>query len=89
MQVSLSWIEELNLVLGSTMSKWTPHSWKDLPIQQQPVYSDESRLQQVLSEIETLPPLVHPGEVESLKSNLAAAGRGEAFVLYAIFGEGL
>jgi len=81
MQVSLSWIDDLILNTGSKMSKWTPHSWKDLPIQQQPVYADELRLREVLSEIETLPPLVHPGEVDSLKANLAAAGRGEAFLL--------
>ena len=63
------------------MPSWTPSSWRDFPIQQQPAYADPSRVDAVVSQIASLPPLVHPGEVDSLKNSLAAAGRGEAFLL--------
>ena len=63
------------------MPSWTPSSWRDFPIQQQPVYADPTRVESVLSQIARLPPLVHPGEVDALKNSLAAAGRGEAFLL--------
>ena len=60
------------------MPSWTPSSWRDLPIHQQPEYADPVRVESVLAQISRLPPLVHPGEVDSLKNSLAAAGRGEA-----------
>ena len=63
------------------MSSWTPSSWQALPIQQQPDYADSAHVAAVLDRISGLPPLVHPGEVDALKSSLAAAGRGEAFLL--------
>ncbi len=61
------------------MANWSKDSWRSLPIQQQPDYADAERLETVLQQITALPPLVHPGEVDALKSSLAAAGRGEAF----------
>jgi 3-deoxy-7-phosphoheptulonate synthase len=63
------------------MSTWSPNSWHGLPIQQQPNYADAVRLESVLEQITSLPPLVHPGEVDALRAKLAAAGRGEAFLL--------
>jgi 3-deoxy-7-phosphoheptulonate synthase len=63
------------------MMNWSPKSWQGLPIQQQPKYADSDRLAEVLGQITCLPPLVHPGEVDALRSKLAAAGRGEAFLL--------
>jgi len=63
------------------MANWSKDSWRSLPIQQQPDYADAERLERVLQQITALPPLVHPGEVDALKSSLAAAGRGEAFLL--------
>lgn len=48
---------------------------------QQPVYEDKAALEGVLSHLSSLPPLVTSWEIDSLKSQLAAAARGEAFLL--------
>ncbi len=63
------------------MSEWSPSSWNKKKIDQQPIYADQKRLGEVLEEILVLPPLVTSWEVNSLKEELAAAGRGERFVL--------
>jgi 3-deoxy-7-phosphoheptulonate synthase len=60
---------------------WSPSSWRAMRAQQQPAWPDRAALQSVLDAIRALPPLVTSGEVESLKSQLAAAARGERFVL--------
>ncbi len=62
---------------------WTPNSWHTRPAAQQPSYDDASALERVLHELSTLPPLVTSGEVLALKNQLAAAARGEAFLLHA------
>jgi 3-deoxy-7-phosphoheptulonate synthase len=61
--------------------RWTPDSWQSKPALQQPTYPDPARLGQVLSELSCLPPLVTSWEVESLKSQIAEAARGERFLL--------
>ncbi len=63
------------------MSAWTPGSWQPFPISQQPDWPDKEVLKGVISQLKDLPPLVHAGEVDALKANLAAAGRGECFLL--------
>jgi 3-deoxy-7-phosphoheptulonate synthase len=64
------------------MSKsWTPESWRQHPIQQQPPYRDSAKLESVLGRVRSLPPLVHMGEIESLRQKLAEAGQGKRFVL--------
>ena len=63
------------------MSAWTPGSWQPFPISQQPDWPDKEVLKGVISQLNDLPPLVHAGEVDALKANLAAAGRGECFLL--------
>lgn len=60
---------------------WSPASWRALPALQQPSWPDRAALESVLDAIRALPPLVTSGEVESLKSQLASAARGERFVL--------
>jgi len=60
---------------------WTPDSWRSREAAQQPTYADGARLAQVLGELRALPPLVTSWEVEALRSKLAAAQRGEAFLL--------
>jgi 3-deoxy-7-phosphoheptulonate synthase len=60
---------------------WTPSSWRDFPIKQQPTYQDKELLQKVEAELSTYPPLIFAGEARRLKEKLAAAGRGEAFLL--------
>lgn len=61
--------------------KWTPQSWRDKPVKQVPHYPDEAALLQVEKELAIQPPLVFAGEVRALKDRIAAAQRGEAFVL--------
>ena len=60
---------------------WTPDSWQRLPALQQPVYKDSARLQRVLAELGRLPPIVVSWEIDALKDELAAAQRGERFLL--------
>ena len=63
------------------MAVWSPESWKTKTALQQPSYSDEGRLRETLERLAKLPPLVTSWEIENLKNELAAASRGEAFVL--------
>ena len=62
---------------------WTPAGWRGLTTLQQPEWPDEVVLDEAVSELRQLPPLVFAGEARSLQSSLAKAARGEAFVLQA------
>nr|WP_228508844.1 3-deoxy-7-phosphoheptulonate synthase class II [Herbiconiux sp. VKM Ac-1786] len=55
--------------------------WRTLPVKQQPSWPDQTAVEAVSREIATLPPLVFAGEVDNLRSRLATAARGEAFLL--------
>ncbi len=48
---------------------------------QQPTYADPAQLAQVVAQLRRLPPLVFAGECDDLKARIAAAARGEAFIL--------
>lgn len=48
---------------------------------QQPTYDDPAALAAVVERLRTLPPLVFAGECDELKAKIAAASRGEAFLL--------
>lgn len=63
------------------MMSWTPSSWRNFPIKQQPTYEDQALLKIVENEIASYPPLIFAGEARSLKDELAKVGRGEAFLL--------
>ena len=60
---------------------WTPQSWREFPIKQQPLYEDKAALEAVEKELASFPPLIFAGEARTLKEELAKAGRGEAFLL--------
>lgn len=60
---------------------WSPSSWQSKPARQQATYADPEALQSVIDTIAKLPPLVTSWEIESLKARLAAAARGEQFLL--------
>ncbi|MFQ5547638.1 MAG: class II 3-deoxy-7-phosphoheptulonate synthase [Woeseia sp.] len=62
-------------------SEWHPASWQSLPAAQQPTYPDKPALERVVSELSRLPPIVTSWEVDELRSLIAVAQRGEAFVL--------
>jgi 3-deoxy-7-phosphoheptulonate synthase len=55
--------------------------WRELPVKQQPVWPDRIAVEAASQEIATLPPLVFAGEVDNLRDRLAAAAKGEAFLL--------
>ncbi len=56
-------------------------AWRDKPAKHQPAWPNTEELEATLSYLSTLPPLVFAGESDQLKEKMAAAGRGEAFVL--------
>ena len=62
-------------------SGWSPDSWLQKPAQQQPRYADGAKLARVIDELSRLPPIVVSWEVDQLKDELAAAQRGERFLL--------
>ncbi|MEO7146579.1 MAG: 3-deoxy-7-phosphoheptulonate synthase class II [Terrimesophilobacter sp.] len=55
--------------------------WRTLPIAQQPTWPSAEAVGAASAELATLPPLVFAGEVDILRSRLASAARGEAFLL--------
>jgi len=63
------------------MSIWSPSSWREKPILQQPAYPNQEELATVLSELRNYPPLVFAGEARTLKSQLAKVSKGKAFLL--------
>ena len=56
-------------------------AWREYPRVQQPVWPDESARAQVFDDLRAAPPLVFAGEVDVLRERIAAAARGEAFLL--------
>ena len=63
------------------MTQWSKSSWRELPRIQMPDYPDKAALNAVEAELSRYPVLVFAGEARRLKTQLAAAGRGEAFLL--------
>ena len=59
----------------------TAAGWRDCPASQQPAYPDADALKAVSDDLRSRPPLVFAGEVDALSTQMAAAGRGRAFVL--------
>ncbi len=55
--------------------------WRTLPIKQQPTWPDPEAAAAASAEIATLPPLVFAGEVDQLRTRLARAADGKAFLL--------
>ncbi len=63
------------------MTKWSPNSWRDKPIQQVPAYPDLAALAETEKQLASYPPLVFAGEARKLKKQLAAVSAVEAFML--------
>lgn len=61
--------------------EWHPASWQSKPAQQQAAYPDKAALDGAIATLSALPPLVVSWEIEALKEEIAAAQRGERFVL--------
>ncbi|WP_308914884.1 class II 3-deoxy-7-phosphoheptulonate synthase [Jannaschia sp. LMIT008] len=60
---------------------WQKSDWRAKPRVQMPDYPDAAALADVERKLSTYPLLVFAGEARQLKTDLAAAGRGEAFLL--------
>jgi 3-deoxy-7-phosphoheptulonate synthase len=65
----------------TTQTQWNKSSWKNYTALQQPNWPDEKQLEKVLGNLSELPPLVFAGEIRTLKTALAKAVTGEAFLL--------
>lgn len=63
------------------MTKWTPSSWRDFKIKQQPIYNNKEELENVEKELRSYPPLVFAGEARKLKRHLGEVVEGRAFLL--------
>ncbi len=61
--------------------KWAPASWRDKPVEQMPVYTDQIALKAAEAEIARMPPLVFAGEARNLQARLAKVAAGQAFLL--------
>ncbi len=67
--------------MTTTAPRWTPDSWRNRPIRQAPTYPDPAKLEAMERRLGRYPPLVFAGEARRLKSQLALAAEGKAFVL--------
>ena len=63
------------------MKTWTPDSWQQMPVAQQPTYADPKALEAALGRLAAFPPLVTSWEVERLKQQLGEAAAGRRFLL--------
>lgn len=61
--------------------QWSPGSWRNRPIFQAPQYADPDALKDAEDRLRGYPPLVFAGEARKLRSQLAAAAEGRAFLL--------
>ena len=64
-----------------TKNSWSPSSWRQKLVTQQPTYKDQRKLAQVVEALSKLPPLVTSWEIETLKGLLAKAALGKQFLL--------
>ena len=66
---------------GANMTKWSPNSWRNKPIQQVPAYPDLAALAETEKHLASYPPLVFAGEARKLRKQLAQVAEGNAFLL--------
>src|SRR5437762_13168980 len=73
---------EVNELEGRVMAeRWTPDSWRNKPILQNPEFPDKHALADVEKQLATFPPLVFAGEARNLTKALGKVAAGEAFLL--------
>ncbi len=65
----------------SSVSSWTPTSWKAAQARHLPVYDDAAELGRVEATLAKFPPLVFAGEARALKADLANVAAGKGFLL--------
>jgi 3-deoxy-7-phosphoheptulonate synthase len=71
----------MNVTRSVAKSEWHPASWQSLSAAQQPSYPDKAALERAVAELSRLPPIVTSWEIDELRTQIAKAQRGEAFVL--------
>ena len=69
------------MVTATRLEDWSPDSWQRKTTLQQPTYRDPGALERAVLSLSRLPPIVVSWEVDELHRQLAAAQRGEAFIL--------
>jgi 3-deoxy-7-phosphoheptulonate synthase len=74
-----AWADNADAVTDS----WTPSTWRDHPVVQQPQWPDQGAYETVLKHLGTLPPLVFAGEARDLTAQLGEVAEGRAFLLQA------
>eukprot|EP00924_Labyrinthula_sp_SR-Ha-C_P005526 maker-scaffold_68-snap-gene-0.93-mRNA-1 protein AED:0.01 eAED:0.01 QI:70/1/1/1/0.5/0.33/3/538/460 len=65
---------------GRAGNEWSPLSWKNYPIKQQPEYNSVS-LDKSVAKLSSLPPLVSQGDVDKLLVQLGECAEGKRFLL--------
>ena len=63
------------------ISSWHSATWQSKVAQQQPTYADPKALENAVAHLSRLPPIVVSWEIDALRERLAAAQRGQAFLL--------
>jgi len=61
--------------------EWLPSSWRNCKALQMAEWEDKELADKTIQKLSLLPPLVQSAEAERLKAQLAAAGRGEKFII--------
>lgn len=62
-------------------AKWTPSSWRNFPVKQQPDWPDEKHLEKIVARLHELPSLVFSGETRKLREALTGVNEGNSFIL--------
>eukprot|EP01134_Creolimax_fragrantissima_P007412 CFRG7412T1 len=62
-------------------TEWSVGSYKEKEAKQQPEYADKQKVDVVLKELSSLPPLVHTGEIDQLRCQLEEVAAGKRFLL--------
>ena len=63
------------------LTAWHSATWQGKVAQQQPTYADPKALESAVAHLSRLPPIVVSWEIDALRERLAAAQRGQAFLL--------
>ncbi|MBS0374977.1 MAG: 3-deoxy-7-phosphoheptulonate synthase [Proteobacteria bacterium] len=69
------------MATATRLEDWSPDSWQRRTTLQQPVYRDRGALERAVLSLSRLPPIVVSWEIDALHAHLAAAQRGERFIL--------
>ena len=69
------------MATATRLEDWSPDSWQRKTTLQQPVYRDRGALERAVLALSRLPPIVVSWEIDELHRHLAAAQRGDSFIL--------